>query len=69
MVTIIFSDKEKTREFYIFRESVNESQEALYRAKKRLEAFNYKIVASIIESLDEHFNKDNLHIDEDVIYH
>ena len=69
MVTIVFSDNKRTREFYLFRNSFNELQEALHNAKARLEAFGYKVIASIIESLDEHFNKDNSCIEIGITYH
>jgi siderophore synthetase component len=69
MVTIVFSDENKTTEFYLFKNSLHEIHQALHQAKARLEAFNYKIIASIIESIDEHFSKDNSHIDSDITYH
>ena len=70
MVTIIFiDDKKKTREFYIFRESFSEVQESLQMASKRLSAFKYQIIASIVETVEEHFSKDISCMEDDIKFH
>lgn len=69
IVTIVFSDNKRTREFYLFRNSFHELQEALQKAKVRLEAFGYKVIAHIVESLDEHFSKDNSCMELGITYH
>lgn len=56
------------REFYIFRNSVEEIFAILGETKRRIEAFGYTIAGSIVESVEENFNRDYSAADEAVFH-
>jgi hypothetical protein len=69
MATIVFYDKEKIREFLIFRVEMDALQLTMRDVKKRLEAFGFQMIGSIVETIDEHFSKDTTPIEDDAQYH
>lgn len=70
VATVIFEDKKKViREFLIFRDTMEELQEAMDSFKRRIVKNGCLFAASIIETLEEHFEKENMTHGEEITFH
>lgn len=70
IATVIFEDyKKKIREMFIFRNNIDQLNEDLVYLKRKLKNTQCVFVASIVETLEENFSKDNLMYQEDVTFH
>jgi hypothetical protein len=70
VATVIFEDRTKAmKEFLIFRDVLNELHEAVDSFKRRLAKNGCRFAASIIETLEEHFEKENIVHDREVTFH
>lgn len=70
MASIVYLTRDKTyKEIYVFRKNHTELNDAIESIKRKIDAFNFTFVGSIIESIEEHFNKDSIAFSTGVIYH
>lgn len=71
VATILFDDKKRsTREFLIFRSSIEDLQEAVDQFKMRLIRAGCTFAASIIETVEENFDKEYVMVrHDDVTFH
>lgn len=70
VATVIFEDKKKAiKEFLIFRDALDQLHEAVDSFKRRLTKNGCRFAASIIETLEEHFEKENIVHDQEITFH
>ena len=70
VATVIFEDKKKVmKEFLIFRDALEDLHKAVDSFKKRLSKNGCLFAASIIETLEEHFEKENVSHDQETTFH
>ena len=70
VATVIFEDKSRSiKEFLIFRDDLDKLHQAVDSFKRRLTKNDCRFAASIIETLEEHFSKENIVHDPEITFH
>jgi hypothetical protein len=71
MATIAYIDKakDKCKEYYVYRKDWSEINEAVDFSKKILKSLNFAVIFTNIETIDCHFERDNMTLDDDVVFH
>lgn len=58
----------KTKQSFIFRKDASSVHEALHEFKRQLSKSNCTFIASIVESVDDNFLKDDFDINDPVLH-